>query len=57
MIVSILNENNNPYLKVYLRPFKEYYLLRLNNLNDISKVKMNIPRDFKIIKELTLTAN
>lgn len=44
-------------MRVYLRPFGKDFLLRINNLNDQESGLVLIPNDFKVIEELTLTAN
>ncbi|EAS04708.3 glycoside hydrolase family 38 amine-terminal domain protein (macronuclear) [Tetrahymena thermophila SB210] len=50
-------ENQNIYLRVYLRAYKNYYTLRLYNVNDISSAQFDIPQNYQILEELTLTAN
>lgn len=49
--------NTDPFLKVYLRPMGEDYLLRLNNLNDLESTIYTVPIGLEVIEELTLTAN
>lgn len=36
---------------------RDQYLLRLNNLNDISTTSYSLPDGFEIVEEVTLTAN
>jgi len=44
-------------LKVYLKPLRDDYLLRLNNLKDEITSYYVLPKKFEIIEELTLTGN
>ncbi|KAL4461952.1 hypothetical protein ABPG74_000797 [Tetrahymena malaccensis] len=54
---SPLTSNKNPYLRVYLKQFPDYYTLRLYNINDFQNAEFKLDSKFKILDELTLTAN
>ncbi|EAS02490.2 glycoside hydrolase family 38 amine-terminal domain protein (macronuclear) [Tetrahymena thermophila SB210] len=49
--------NKNPYLRVYLKQFPDYYTLRLYNIHDFVNAEFKLDSKFKILDELTLTAN
>ncbi|KAL4477151.1 hypothetical protein ABPG72_008885 [Tetrahymena utriculariae] len=54
---SPLTSNNNPYLRVYLKQFPDYYTLRLYNIHDFEIAQFKLNSKYKILDELTLTAN
>ncbi|EAS02491.2 glycoside hydrolase family 38 amine-terminal domain protein (macronuclear) [Tetrahymena thermophila SB210] len=54
---SPLVSNKNPYLRVYLKQFEDYYTLRLYNIHDFENAEFKLDSKFQILDELTLTAN
>ncbi|EAS02485.2 glycoside hydrolase family 38 amine-terminal domain protein (macronuclear) [Tetrahymena thermophila SB210] len=50
-------KNSNIYLRVYLKIYQGHYTLRLYNVNDNQEANFEIPSNFQIMEELTLTAN